>query len=106
MREDAVDRETPTLDCSIESCSTTAAYFLFDADDAEWLPLCSPHTEQRHPSLEVHAWMAAGLVKPVELGRPESPPSDPGSDRGRRFRDEVVRTMGWDELSSQCEAGS
>ena len=108
MRKEAGDWEVSLPECSVEGCSARATYFLFEADDAEWQPRCSPHTEQRHPSLEVHAWMAAGLVKPVELGRPEAPPKDPGSPRGRRFREEIVRTMGWGDAdpSSEGEAGS
>lgn len=81
--------------CSAEGCEDAATVFIFQAREEAWRPLCTRHVERFHPSLEVHAWQAAGLLKPVELGRPKGPPTEPDSDRGRQFKREVFTAMGW-----------
>lgn len=81
--------------CGADGCTEPAAFYVFDGVAGDWRPRCGVHTEQLHPSLEVHAWQAAGFLKPVELGRPQGSPSDPASDRAEHFRREVRRVMGW-----------
>ena len=83
--------------CATDGCAEGATLFVFDAAAGAWRPRCRPHAEQLHPSLEVHAWQAAGWLKPVELGRPEEIPSTPGSTRAEQFRREIRRAMGWSE---------
>lgn len=97
--ERATDRAAPEADaypeCATSGCGDDAAFFVYDADAGEWRPICARHARQLHPSLEVHAWLASGYLKPVELGRPEAPPAEPRGGRAAAFRAEVEATMGW-----------
>lgn len=81
--------------CAASECSREAAFFVFAADAVEWAPICQSHAERQHPSLEVHAWLEAGFLRPAELGKPNGPPGDPRTTRSAEFRREIRDTMGW-----------
>lgn len=89
---DGADRE-PT--CTRADCDRAAAFWLYDPDDGGWRRRCRRHLRQRHPSLEVHAWLLSGYASPVELGRPSDPPTAPREGRAAAFRELVDRTMDW-----------
>lgn len=82
--------------CSTAGCGSDASFYLYEPDEGGWRPVCTPHARRRHPSLEVHAWLESGYLKPVELGMPSDPPGDPATARAAAFRAEVEGTMGWD----------
>lgn len=81
--------------CSARDCSREAVFFVFDADAGDWSPICRPHAQRRHPSLEVHAWLEAGYLRPAELGKPAGPPGEPQTARSAEFRREIRDTMDW-----------
>lgn len=85
--------------CRSVDCDAHAAFFVFAVDQAQWRPICERHARQLHPSLEVHAWLESGYMKPVELGQPPSPPSTPTDARETAFRSIVEDAMGWSEGS-------
>lgn len=82
-------------ECEKSSCDRDAAFWLYDGTGAYWSPVCAVHAEHAHPSIEVHAWLESGYMKPIELGQPDSPPPAPGDRRGRFFREEIQETLGW-----------
>lgn len=84
-------------DCSAGECAGAASFYVYTPDADGWEPVCTVHARQYHPSLEVHAWLESGYMKPAELGPPEGAPSRPPSDRGVAFRRTVEETMGWTE---------
>lgn len=87
----------PPPQCSKSGCGGDATFFVYDAESREWRAICPPHARQFHPSLEVHAWLESGYMKPVESGNPEGPPPEPRSEREEAFRAVVEETMGWSE---------
>lgn len=96
-----MDGNTDTSDgpppCSESGCASEADFYVFSADSAEWFAICSSHATHLHPSLEVHAWLESGYMKPVELGKPDRAPSEPRGGRANAFRTEVEEMMGWSE---------
>lgn len=95
MTTEVIDEDRDRPACITSGCSNGAVFYVFHANEKEWLPICSLHAECLHPSLEIHSWQSAGLLKPVELGPPDEPPSDPVSDRAEHFRREIHQVMGW-----------
>lgn len=81
--------------CAEADCGRDASFWRYDRDDDRWHPVCAHHAEHLHPSLEVHAWLVSGYMRPIERGRPEGPPPEPAVERGRAFREEVDALMGW-----------
>lgn len=88
--------DTPVA-CSDSRCERDAAFRVYDRDRGHWRPICRPHAEQLHPSLEIHVWLESGYMKPIELGAPDGPPVEPGRVRGAAFRDEIEKLMEWSE---------
>lgn len=91
------DRGSPGAgtQCSESGCASAADFFVYGADSGDWRAICTPHARHLHPSLEVHAWLESGYMKPAELGRPDGAPPEPRSGRGEAFRTVVEETMGW-----------
>lgn len=85
-------REAPP--CTGSGCDSDADFWVYDSDEDGWQPVCSQHTVQLHPSLEVRAWLESGYASPIELGRPDGP-SQPPAGRPTAFREMVERAMGW-----------
>jgi hypothetical protein len=83
--------------CSNPRCERDAAFRVYDRDRGRWRPICLPHAERLHPSLEIQVWLESGYMRPIELGIPDGPPGEPDRVRGAAFRDEVERLMGWSE---------
>lgn len=81
--------------CGEPGCEADAAFFGYDAEDGEWRPICAPHARHRHASLELHAWLESGYLKPVELGEPDGEPAEPRTERASEFRVAVEDAMGW-----------
>lgn len=92
MNRDPVDARPP---CSEPRCEADAEFFGYDAGDAEWRPICDPHARHRHASLELHAWLESGYMKPVELGEPDGEPPEPRTERASEFRAAVEDAMDW-----------
>lgn len=82
-------------ECSESDCGDDAAFFVYAAESEGWRPICDPHARQIHPSLEIHAWLESGYMKPVERGAPGGPPPDPRDGREEAFRNLVADAMGW-----------
>lgn len=81
--------------CSESECAVPAEYWFYEAPCEMWRPICSRHAEHLHPSLEIHAWLTSGYLKPIELQQPTSPPETPTEERAKEFRSEVDQTMNW-----------
>lgn len=92
---DPQNRSDPDTLCSWRGCDNEAAYYAYDADSEEWQPICYRHAQNRHPSLEIHAWLESGYMKPAELGKPHGPPVPPPRGRPVAFRREIEELMGW-----------
>lgn len=82
-------------ECSESGCVDDAAFFVYSSETKDWRPICDPHARHLHPSLEVHAWLESGYMKPVEMGKPEGDPPGPRGGRAEAFRAEVEKVMGW-----------
>lgn len=91
------DRPDAPPGCSEPGCGDDAAFFVYDAEPGDWRPVCDSHARRLHPSLEVGAWLESGYMRPVEVGPPDGPPSDPRGGRAKAFRGEIEETMGWSE---------
>lgn len=90
------DREIQAdWDCVKASCPRSGAFWLYDGEADYWSPVCEIHAEHAHPSIELHAWLESGYMKPIELGRPEDPPDEPTDRRARLFRDEIETVVDW-----------
>ncbi len=83
--------------CTRQECPRAAGFWLYQCDSDGWEPLCERHTRDRHPSLEIHAWLESGYAKPVELAKPTNPPTTPQDPRTAAFRDLVTDAMNWTE---------
>ena len=90
---DRPDVERPI--CSEDGCENDADFYLYDADSVGWRPICASHARRVHLSLEIHAWLESGYMKPIELGEPTGPPAEPSGGRAAAFREMVEETMGW-----------
>lgn len=88
------DRPPGEAGCGVADCRRSASFWIYEPDAGEWSPVCQPHAEQRHPSLEIHAWLESGYMKPIELGEPTAPPQAPRG-RSAAFRELVEEAMGW-----------
>lgn len=75
--------------CDEPGCGRDGSFWWYDRDGDEWSPVCDVHARHRHPSVEVRAWLESGYMRPIELGRPEGPPPEPGLERGRAFREAI-----------------
>lgn len=82
-------------ECHASDCESAADFFRYDPAAGHWNPVCERHAREAHPSLEVHAWLESGYLRPVERGRPAGRPADPPGERGAAFRDLVDDAMGW-----------
>lgn len=82
-------------DCGSPGCGSGADFYRYEPETGDWKPVCDRHARELHPSLEVHAWLESGYLRPVERGRPPGPPDDPPGDRAAAFRDLVEDAMGW-----------
>lgn len=78
--------------CRVAGCHTEAAFWLYRPTGG-WRPLCERHVVHLHPSLELHAWLAAGYARPVERGRPTGPPPAPRGGRETAFREAIDEAM-------------
>lgn len=85
---DRPDEEAPPA-CAEPGCGRDGSFWWYDSDGGAWRPVCGIHARHRHPSLEVHAWLESGYMRPIELERPDGPPPEPEVERGRVFREEV-----------------
>jgi hypothetical protein len=83
-------------DCAEAECSREGAFWRYDGEGG-WLPICGRHARHLHPSLEVHAWLEAGYMRPIERGQPDGPPPEPTVERGRAFRAEIDAVLGWSD---------
>lgn len=81
-------------DCVASGCESTADFWLFVPTRQRWRPRCERHVVTFHPSLELHAWLAAGYGRPVERGRPADPPDAPRGGREAAFREAIAETLG------------
>lgn len=81
--------------CSTSGCESPSSFRLYDPGEAAWRPLCHRHALAVHPSLEIHALLESGYLRPVELPAPEGPPTEPPTERGRLFRASVEALLGW-----------
>lgn len=93
MTEESCRRVNPVPGCLKAGCDREPAFWWYDRGDDRWRPVCEPHARHLHPSIELHAWLEGGYMKPVELGKPASPPPPPANERGAAFRDEIDRTL-------------
>lgn len=91
-----MDPDGPVPACSATDCDGTASFYRYAPEPGEWQPVCAVDARTAHPSLEVHAWLESGYLRPVELGEPAGRPDDPPAGRGMAFRQIVERAMGWD----------
>lgn len=82
-------------ECTEPGCAADAAYWLYSVPRATWHPICRKHAELLHPSLEIHAWLTSGYLKPIELPEPTGYPEEPAEDRAKEFRAIVTDTMHW-----------
>lgn len=87
----------PPPRCGTAECPRRASFYRFDREGGDWHPVCERHARTLHPSLEVHAWLESGYLRPVERGEPAGPPGPPAGERGAAFRDMVEEAMGWGE---------
>lgn len=87
--------ESPAPPCGISDCSADAAFRFYDRDSGGWTPRCERHAVAIHPSLELHALLESGYLRPVEVGPPDGPPGTPATPRGEAFRDAVEELLGW-----------
>lgn len=78
--------------CRESDCESAADFWLYRPERG-WRPRCERHVVQLHPSLELHAWLAAGYARPVERGRPTEPPSAPRTGREAAFREAVDEAL-------------
>lgn len=85
----------PSPACADPACDRPAAFRLYRPDAGRWRPICERHARHLHPSLELHAWLESGYLKPVEVAAPDGPPPAPSGERGAAFRDLVAEAMGW-----------
>lgn len=83
--------------CAERDCERPASFRLYHPDVGAWSPICEPHAVAVHPSLEVHALLESGYLKPIELGPPEGPPGEPATGRSAAFREAVEELLGWSE---------
>ena len=81
--------------CRRAGCDRPASFRLYEVDERRWEPICEPHAVAVHPSLEIHALLESGYLKPVELGPPDGPPGEPATGRSAAFREEVEALLGW-----------
>lgn len=81
--------------CGRPACTAGADFRLYDGDAAEWVPVCERHALAVHPSLEIHALLESGYLRPAELGDREGPPAEPSTGRARAFREVVEELTGW-----------
>lgn len=88
---------TPTPDCAVEGCDRDASYYRYTPKENGWLPVCTVDARTCHPSLEIHAWLESGYLKPAELGRPCGPPDIPTAGRSIAFQRIVEEAMGWNQ---------
>lgn len=82
----SLDDATPY--CQGPECGRPADFWLFLPGDG-WQSRCKRHVVHLHPSLELHAWLAAGFARPVERGRPTDPPDGPRGGRAAAFRSAI-----------------
>lgn len=82
-------------ECTEPGCTGSADYWLFSVPADRWRPICDTHAELLHPSLEIHAWLTSGYLKPIELPEPIGHPAEPAEDRAKEFRAIVTDTMNW-----------
>lgn len=90
------DRDDGRPNCAGEDCGLEAAFWWYDGAGL-WWPVCDRHAQHLHPSLEVHAWLESGYMRPVERGQPAGEPAEPSVSRGRAFRDAIDELLGWGE---------
>lgn len=83
--------------CAETDCDRDSSFWAYDAETQGWEPTCRYHAQDRHPSLEIGAWLESGYLKPIELGEPSGPPEQPASQRAVRFRAEIKQLMEWGE---------
>lgn len=81
--------ERAAVTCALDGCDTAADFWFYDPDVATWTARCSRHAVEIHPSLELHALLESGYLRPVEVGRPDGPPTEPPTARAAAFRAEV-----------------
>ncbi len=81
--------------CSESGCARDADFFVYDGDREAWQAICKPHARRLHASIELHAWLDCGYLKPAQLGRPDEPPTVPPHRRADEFQEEIRRLMGW-----------
>lgn len=84
---------TGPVACGAADCGAAAGFRFYDRDADAWRPLCERHALAIHPSLELHALLESGYLRPVEVGEPDGPPTDPPTDRGRAFREAVEELL-------------
>lgn len=82
------------VECAEPGCSAAAEFRLYRPDDG-WGPICERHGLEVHPSLELHALLESGYLRPVELGEQQGPPPVPPTGRGQAFREAVEELTGW-----------
>lgn len=93
-RDRASQTDAPRPPCSRRDCDTAADFRLYHPEDG-WRPICERHAVSLHPSLEVHAWLESGYLRPIELAVPEGPPAEPADERTAAFRELVEEAIGW-----------
>lgn len=89
--------DAASVPCDDSSCAADADFRFYDRPAGAWRPLCERHALEIHPSLEIHALLESGYLRPVEVGVLEGPPGEPRTGRAVAFRREVEATLGWDE---------
>lgn len=84
--------------CASTDCAESAEFWLFYPPNNQWRPYCGRHLIHLHPSIELKAWLHSGYARPIERGKPESPPASPESGRVAAFRDLIQETVDWATL--------
>lgn len=87
--------DPPAPSCGTSNCPADAAFRFYDRDAGTWTPRCERHALEIHPSLELHALLESGYLRPVEVGPPDGPPAAPVTPRGEAFRESVEELLGW-----------
>lgn len=86
-------------DCTAADCGTDATFVVYDPATREWYPCCDRHARHLHPSLELHAWLESGYMKPIEVDTPDGPPADPRGGRALAFKTEIETLMEWTDAT-------
>lgn len=81
--------------CDRPDCQSHAAFWVYDHPTDAWVARCRRHLVERHPSLEVDAWLHSGYARPIETTRPRTVAEDV-PPRTRAFRELVASAMGWE----------